>query len=70
MLDFAQGYILKVRSPDQENSNLAQQDNMAPDAVSGDQWLFQVVPPDLGWGDSCHDNELWCYTQKGRWTCN
>ncbi|ONM22874.1 BAG-associated GRAM protein 1 [Zea mays] len=37
MLDFAQGYILKVRSPDQENSNLAQQDNMAPDAVSGDQ---------------------------------
>ncbi|EER99188.1 hypothetical protein BDA96_02G277900 [Sorghum bicolor] len=36
MLDFAQGYMLKVRSPDQENSNLAQQDNMAPDA-----------PPDL-----------------------
>ncbi|XP_066397555.1 BAG-associated GRAM protein 1-like [Miscanthus floridulus] len=37
MLDFAQGYMLKVRSPDQENSNLAQQDNMAPDAVPGDQ---------------------------------
>ncbi|PWZ37001.1 BAG-associated GRAM protein 1 [Zea mays] len=37
MLDFAQGYMLKVRSPDQENSNLAQQDNLAPDAVSGDQ---------------------------------
>ena len=37
MLDFAQGYMLKVRSPDQENSNLAQQDNMAADAVPGDQ---------------------------------
>ena len=37
MLDFAQGYMLKVRSPDHENSNLAQQDNMAPDVVPGDQ---------------------------------
>ncbi|XP_066390565.1 BAG-associated GRAM protein 1-like isoform X1 [Miscanthus floridulus] len=37
MLDFAQGYMLKVRSPDHENSNLAQQDNMAADAVPGDQ---------------------------------
>ncbi|ONM56439.1 BAG-associated GRAM protein 1 [Zea mays] len=34
MLDFAQGYMLKVSSPDQENSNLAQQDNTAPDAPS------------------------------------
>lgn len=34
MLDFAQGYMLKVSSPDQENSNLAQQDNTASDAPS------------------------------------
>ncbi|KAJ1290427.1 hypothetical protein BS78_02G242500 [Paspalum vaginatum] len=37
MLDFAQGYMLKVRSPNQENSDLTNQDNMAPDAVPGDQ---------------------------------
>lgn len=37
MLDFAQAYMLKVGSPNQENSDLTQQDNMAPDAVPGDQ---------------------------------
>ncbi|CAN6182966.1 unnamed protein product [Urochloa humidicola] len=37
MLDFAEAYMLKVRSPNQENSDLTKQDNMAPDAVPGDQ---------------------------------
>lgn len=37
MLDFAQAYMLKVRSPNQENSDLTQQDNMVREAVPGDQ---------------------------------
>ncbi|CAL5063369.1 unnamed protein product [Urochloa decumbens] len=37
MLDFAEAYMLKVRSPNQENSDLTKQDNMASDAVPGDQ---------------------------------
>ncbi|CAN6225118.1 unnamed protein product [Urochloa humidicola] len=37
MLNFAEAYMLKVRSPNQENSDLTKQDNMAPDAVPGDQ---------------------------------
>lgn len=37
MLDFAQAYMLKVRSPNEENSDLTKQENMAPDEVPGDQ---------------------------------
>ncbi|WVZ65568.1 hypothetical protein U9M48_014909 [Paspalum notatum var. saurae] len=37
MADFAQGYMLKVRSPNQEDNDVTRQDNMAPDAVPGDQ---------------------------------
>lgn len=37
MLDFAQTYMLKVRSPNQENSDPSKEDNMELDAVSGDQ---------------------------------
>ncbi|KAG2644610.1 BAG-associated GRAM protein 1-like [Panicum virgatum] len=33
MLEFAQAYMLKVRSPNQENSDLTQQDNMASDVA-------------------------------------
>ncbi|KAK3132939.1 hypothetical protein QOZ80_6AG0529830 [Eleusine coracana subsp. coracana] len=37
MLEFAQSYMLKVTSTNQDNSALTQQDNMAPDAMPGDQ---------------------------------
>ncbi|KAG2644613.1 hypothetical protein PVAP13_2KG375525 [Panicum virgatum] len=37
MLEFAQAYMLKVRSPNQENSDLTQQDNMASDVAPGNQ---------------------------------
>ncbi|PAN13375.1 hypothetical protein PAHAL_2G332000 [Panicum hallii] len=37
MLEFAQAYMLKVRSPNQENSDLTQQDNMVPDVAPGSQ---------------------------------
>jgi len=37
MLEFAQAYMLKVRSPNQENSDLTQQDNMASDVAPANQ---------------------------------
>nr|CAB3457598.1 unnamed protein product [Digitaria exilis] len=37
MLDFAQAYMLKVRSPNEENSDLTKQENMTSDEVPGDQ---------------------------------
>ncbi|KAF8701115.1 hypothetical protein HU200_033770 [Digitaria exilis] len=37
MLDFAQAYMLKVRSPNEENSDLTKQENMTLDEVPGDQ---------------------------------
>ncbi|XP_062193836.1 BAG-associated GRAM protein 1-like isoform X2 [Phragmites australis] len=37
MLEFARSYMLKVRSPNQDSNALTQQDNMASDAVPGDQ---------------------------------
>ncbi|XP_062198923.1 BAG-associated GRAM protein 1-like isoform X2 [Phragmites australis] len=37
MLEFARLYMLKVRSPNQDNSALTQQDNMVLDAMPGDQ---------------------------------
>ncbi|KAK3129719.1 hypothetical protein QOZ80_6BG0483750 [Eleusine coracana subsp. coracana] len=37
MLEFAQSHMLKVTSSNQDNSALTQQDNMAPDAMPGDQ---------------------------------
>ncbi|RLN33390.1 C2 and GRAM domain-containing protein [Panicum miliaceum] len=37
MLEFAQAYMLKVQSPNQESSDLTQQDNMVPDVVPGNQ---------------------------------
>ena len=37
MLEFAQAYMLKVRSPNHENSDLTQQDNMASDVAPANQ---------------------------------
>jgi hypothetical protein len=37
MLEFAQLYMRKVTSPDQDNSALTQQDDTAPDSMPGDQ---------------------------------
>jgi len=37
MLEFAQAYMLKVRSLNQENSDLTQQENMASDVAPGNQ---------------------------------